>query len=142
MENKKSGYLIVSLFGLLIIVLTGSSAWQTLKFRSRAVQTDGTIVSNRVIVGGKKPIYKYSVLYTSGNGKEDTTHVQTKSPFLKAGEKLRIYYDPSAPEWAALDISVFGNFAGIIIGLLMVLWGFPSYLSEVKREKNLSKPQS
>jgi hypothetical protein len=54
MESKKSGYLVVILLGLLIIVLTGSDAYSTLKFRSRAIQTDGTVVGDRVSVGGKK----------------------------------------------------------------------------------------
>jgi hypothetical protein len=54
MESKKTGYLILTILGLLVIVFTGSQAWQTLRFRSIAVQTDGTIVGERVSVGGKR----------------------------------------------------------------------------------------
>lgn len=136
MESKKSGYLIVIILGLLAIVLTGSDAWKTLKFRSIAVQTDGTVVGDRVSVGGKNTSYKYSVSYLSVKGKEDTAQVYTKTWYLKAGEKIQIYYDPSTPKWATLDIKVFNSFLGIVIGLLLLLWGFPSYRNEVKKEKS------
>ena len=136
MESKKTGYLILTLFGLLVLIVTASQAWQTLKFRSKAVQADGTIVGDRVSVGGKKTTYKYSVSYIAGEGKEDTTQVGTTNPFFKAGEKVQIYYDPSTPQWASLDVSVFNNFLGIVIGLLILIWGFPMYRLELKKEKS------
>jgi hypothetical protein len=135
MENKKSGYLIVTLFGLLVLVLVGSDVWQNMKFRSIAVVADGTINGEKVRIGGKKTSYKYSVLYLSPEGNEDTAQVYSTSPFFKPGEKLQIFYDPATPKNARLDISITNSFLGILIGLLMLVWAFPNYLREAKNER-------
>lgn len=136
MENKKTGYLIVTLFGLLVIILTASSVWQTLSFRSAAFQADGTITGERVRMGGKKTSYKYYVTYTSEAGAKDTAYVFSKDPFLKEGEKLQVWLNPSAPKFGRLDVSISSSYLGIIIGLFMIGWGLPNYLREVKKEKS------
>jgi hypothetical protein len=133
MESKKTGFLIVVLLGLLAIIVAGTNAWGTLKFRHLAIQTEGTVIGGRSISDPKQKIYKYSVSYISKNGKEDTTKIYTKDSFLKAGEKIQIYYDP-ASKFASLNVSIFKNVVGIIIGLIFLRWGYPNYRMEVKKE--------
>jgi hypothetical protein len=136
MENKKTGYLIVTLLGLIVIILTASDVWQGFKFRAVALQTDGTITGERERMGGKKTIYKYFVSYSSSDGAKDTAYVYTKDPFLKDGEKLQIWFDPSYPKFGRLDVSLSNSYLGIIIGFVMLGWGLPNYLREVKKEKS------
>jgi hypothetical protein len=139
MESKKTGYLIVVLLGLLAIILAGSKAWGTLKFRSLAIQTDGTVIGDRVATGGKNKMYKYSVSYISRNGKEDTAKIYTKDYFLKPGEKIQIYYDPASPKSASLSVSIFNNVLGLLIGLLLLIWGLPNYRTEARKESDRKK---
>ncbi len=141
MQSKKTGFLIVVLLGLLAMIVAGSNALRTLKFRSLAIQTEGTVIGYRSISDPKQKIYKYSVSYLSKNGKEDTTKIYTKDSFLKAGEKIQIYYDPTT-KFASLNVSIFKNVVGIIFGLILLRWGFPNYRTEAKKESASKKPLS
>lgn len=121
--KKITGILIVVLMGVIILALTLIPLVKSVKLKRHGTSTEST-VTQLIKHSSARSHTTYEVIVSfntpDGNG---VTAKAWKRSSANIGEKLIIYYDPSAPQKIDFGDSIGYNMRGAIVGGLVFLFG-------------------
>jgi hypothetical protein len=102
------------------LVAITAAAFETYRFKSKAITAEGTVIELIRVAGDDNDTFAPRVQFKDTSGTEHTFRARSSSypAAYTVGEKVRVLFDPKAPETARLDAPI-------------ELWGLPFAISIV-----------
>jgi uncharacterized membrane protein len=134
MENKKSAYLIVIVFGLLVFGISVNEVLSKYQFNSKSILTKATVLESKTY-GSKNRSIQQTISFVTAEGKVDTVILlDIHNQYLPEGSVIQVFYDPKNPKRVTTG-KLTNNYIGVLLGGLLLIYGLISYRTEVVREK-------
>jgi hypothetical protein len=117
--KQKIAVLIFTLVAAVFVLIPLLSIIRSLKLKNHGVQTESTVMGRT----GKKGMSAVTVSFTTPDGNQVTAKA-SKREYVKAGDKVQIYYDPASPQRIDFGDTIGYNMRGLVIGGLLFVLGF------------------
>lgn len=135
--NKKVAVLIAALAGAIFVILPLTSIIKSAKLQKHGVKTEATVLSKK----SNKSSNTLTVVFSTSDGTEVTAK-GTEHKYVKAGDRIDVWYDPAAPQNIDFGGSMRYEMRGLLVGafiFVLMMYFFIKYTIADIANKNLLK---
>jgi hypothetical protein len=117
--KQKIAVLILLLVAAVFVLIPLFSIIRSLKLKNHGVQVESTVSART----GRKGLATVTVSFNTQDGSQVTAKA-SKREYVKAGDKVMIFYDPASPQKIDFGDTIGYNVRGLVIGGLLFVLGF------------------
>jgi len=119
--NKKAALAVLMFVAAVIFTVATISIRKSLRIRKNVVETESVVQASHS--NSKGSTRNVTVAFKTADGTDVTSTAATRQ-YVRSGERVRIWYDPSSPQRIDFGDTVRYNMRGVILGALIFLFGF------------------